>query len=77
MELDNLEKLSTILQCAYCNTQNVMTFIPDELDTSEFICTSCEKKNTVKLQFVVARKTDMLQIPVSSKGVSLKDKDFE
>ena len=77
MELDNLEKLSTILQCAYCNTQNVMTFIPDELDASEFICTSCEKKNTVKLQFVVARKTDMLQIPVSSKGVSLKDKDFE
>lgn len=76
-ELDNLETLSTILQCAYCNKQNVMTFIPDELETSEFVCTNCEKKNTVKIQFIVARKTDMIQLPVSSTGVSLKDKDFE
>lgn len=76
-ELDNLESLSTILQCAYCNSQNVMTFIPDELETSEFVCSSCEKKNTVRIQFLVARKTDMIQLPVSSTGVSLTDKDFE
>ncbi len=76
-ELDNLESLSTILQCAYCNAQNIMTFIPDELEASEFICASCEKKNTVKIQFLVARKTDMLKLPVSSTGVSLTDKDFE
>jgi hypothetical protein len=75
-ELDAIEPLSTVLQCAYCNQQNVMTFIPDELETATFSCTNCKKDNSVKIQFVVARKTDILQIPVSSKGVSLKDKDL-
>jgi hypothetical protein len=75
-ELDSLESLSTILQCAYCNHQNIMTFIPDDLESSSFSCTNCNKNNSVKIQFVVARQTDMLQLPVSSKGVSLKDKDL-
>lgn len=75
-ELDSLESLSTILQCAYCNHQNVMTFIPDDLESSSFTCSKCEKTNTVKIQFVVARQTEILQLPVSSKGVSLKDKDL-
>lgn len=75
-ELDSLESLSTILQCAYCNHQNVMTFIPDDLESSSFSCSNCGKTNSVKIQFVVARQTEILQIPVSSKGVSLKDKDL-
>lgn len=75
-ELDALENLSTILECAYCNQKNIMTFIPDELEVSEFICSKCEKKNSVRIQFVVARQTELPQIPTSSKGISLKGKEL-
>jgi hypothetical protein len=75
-ELDILEPLSTILNCAYCNHKNMMTFLPDEMETSEFTCTKCEKKNSVRIQFVVARQTEMIDLPVSSTGVSLKDKEY-
>jgi len=74
-ELDVLEPLSTILDCAYCNHRNIMTFLPDEIDTSEFLCVKCQKKNSVKIQFVVARQTEIMSLPVSSKGVSLQDKE--
>jgi hypothetical protein len=62
-ELEVLEPLSTILECAYCNHANVMTFIPDDLETSQFTCSACGKKNSVKIQFVVARQTEMLNLP--------------
>lgn len=62
-ELEILEPLSTILECAYCNHNNLMTFIADDLETSEFTCAKCEKKNTVKIQFVVARQTEILNLP--------------
>jgi hypothetical protein len=52
-----------------------MTFLPDEIDTSEFLCVKCQKKNSVKIQFVVARQTEIMSLPVSSKGVSLQDKE--
>lgn len=74
-ELDLLEPLSTILNCAYCSHNNVMTFLPDESETSEFTCSKCEKKNSVRIQFVVARHTEMITLPVSSNGVSLIDKE--
>jgi transcription elongation factor Elf1 len=63
LELEVLEPLSTILECAYCNTQNVMTFLPDQNERVEFICTSCEKKNLVSIQFVVARITEPVNMP--------------
>lgn len=61
-ELDVLEPLSTILECAYCNTKNIMTFLPDETERIEFECISCKKKNLVNIQFVVARVTDTVTI---------------
>lgn len=64
-QLDTLEPLSTILECAYCGESNVMTFLPDQTERSEFICTSCEKKNFVNIQFVVARITE----PVNAASV--------
>lgn len=57
-ELDALEPLSTILECAYCNTSNVMTFLPDQNERAEFECSSCKKTNLVNIQFVVARITE-------------------
>jgi transcription elongation factor Elf1 len=56
-ELEVLEPLSTILECAYCNTSNVMTFLPDQNERAEFSCSSCNEKNSVTIQFVVARVT--------------------
>jgi hypothetical protein len=61
-ELDKLEQLSTILECAYCKKHNVMTFIPDENERVEFICESCEKKNYVNINFTVARVTEPLSL---------------
>jgi transcription elongation factor Elf1 len=75
-QLDNLEPLSTILQCSYCNQQNVMTFVPDESETFQFTCLKCEKKNSVKIQFVVARQTEILNLPVTSTGISFRDKEI-
>jgi hypothetical protein len=59
-ELDQLEKLSTLLECAYCGKQNIMTFFPDQTERSEFSCSSCKKKNAVNIQFVVARVTEFI-----------------
>jgi len=59
-ELDKLENLSTILECAYCKTKNLLIFVPDQYEKSNFVCTSCEKENTVILNFLVARTTDEL-----------------
>jgi predicted neutral ceramidase superfamily lipid hydrolase len=57
-ELDKLEPLSTILECAYCNSKNLMTFFPDENERIEFECASCKNKNLVNIQFIVARITE-------------------
>jgi len=57
-QLDTLENLSTILECAYCDKSNVMTFLPDQNERAEFECVSCKKKNLVNIQFVVARVTE-------------------
>ena len=61
-QLDVLEPLSTILECAYCGSKNIMTFLPDETERIEFECDSCKKKNLVSIQFVVARITDAVTI---------------
>ena len=57
-ELDALEPLSTILECAYCNSKNLLVFLPDQNERIEFECNSCKKKNLVNIQFVVARITE-------------------
>lgn len=57
-ELDKLEQLSTILECAYCKKHNVMTFLPDENERIEFVCDSCGKRNLVNINFTVARITE-------------------
>jgi hypothetical protein len=49
-----------------------MTFLPDENEKVEFDCASCKKKNSVNIQFVVARVTEPLNIP-SVTGVPLVD----
>lgn len=62
-ELDKLENLSTILNCAYCNQANIMTFLPEDNNRIEFTCEGCKKKNLVTMQFVVARLTEPLTLP--------------
>lgn len=62
-ELDKLESLSTILNCAYCNKQNLMTFDPNNVERIEFECDHCKKKNLVSIQFVVSQITQPLDIP--------------
>lgn len=71
-ELEKLEPLSTILECAYCNSRNIMTFLPDENEKIEFDCVSCKKKNSVNIQFVVARVTEPITVP-STTGIPLVD----
>jgi hypothetical protein len=71
-ELDKLEQLSTILECAYCKKHNVMTFIPDENERVEFVCDSCEKRNLVNINFTVARITE----PVISNQSALSTPTF-
>jgi hypothetical protein len=61
-ELDKLEMLSTLLQCAYCQEKNVVTFLPDQTERIEMLCNKCSKKNAVSIGFTVARITD----PVST-----------
>ena len=61
-ELEALEPLSTILECSYCNTSNVMTFLADQNERAEFVCSSCNKKNLVSIQFVVARITEPVNV---------------
>ena len=62
-ELDLLEPLSTILQCAYCNKENLMTFFPNDKERIEFECDACNKKNLVTIGFSVARITEPINIP--------------
>lgn len=71
-ELDLLEPLSTILECAYCKFKNLLIFIPDENERVEFECTECKNKNLVNIQFVVARVTEPVIVP-STTGISLND----
>jgi hypothetical protein len=71
-ELDVLEPLSTILECAYCNTSNIMTFLPDQNERAEFICTSCNKTNLVNIQFTVARITEPVLVP-NATGIPLQN----
>jgi hypothetical protein len=61
-QLDTLEPLSTILECSYCNTKNVMTFLPDENQRVEMECESCKKRSIVNMQFVVARITEHVNV---------------
>lgn len=60
-ELDSLEPLSTILQCASCTTPNVTTFVPDQQERVEFVCDKCEGKNVVSINFTVARVTEFIE----------------
>lgn len=57
-ELEKLEQLSSILQCAYCSARNIITFLPDENERIEFVCESCRKTNIVNINFTVARITE-------------------
>lgn len=57
-ELDKLEKLSTLLECASCKSPNVITFVPDQNERFEFECEKCKAKNVVNINFTVARVTE-------------------
>ncbi len=60
--MDKLENLSTILECAYCSEKNILTFIPDQNEKLEFNCSSCNKLNSVILQFTVIKQNETIQI---------------
>lgn len=75
-ELDKLENLSTILNCAYCNQQNIMTFLPENNNRVEFTCENCKKKNLVTMQFIVARITEPVSMPKVT-GIPLEDVQHE
>jgi hypothetical protein len=57
-ELDKLENLSSILECAFCAKPNVVTFFPNQNERFEFECEECKNKNVVNLNFTVARVMD-------------------
>ena len=61
-ELDKLENLSTILQCAYCQEKNVMIFLPDQTERIEMSCNKCNKKSVVSIGFTVAQITDPVSV---------------
>jgi hypothetical protein len=61
-ELDKLEQLSSLLECAYCKAPNVITFVPDENERVEFVCEKCTKKSVVNINFTVARTTEPIDI---------------
>jgi hypothetical protein len=65
-ELDKLEPLSTILECAYCNEPNLITFFANQNERIEFECVKCKNKNLVNLTFSVARITQ----PVNSTPIT-------
>lgn len=71
-QLEVLEPLSTILECAYCNAKNIMTFLPDENERVEFECENCKNKNLVTIGFSVARVTSPVKVP-NITGVSLSE----
>ena len=62
-ELEVLEKLSTLLNCAYCNQPNVITFLPDNIP--DLKCDQCGSISSVKLHFTVARTTTAISNKVS------------
>jgi|GEM_PF-1634939 len=64
-QITTLEPLSSILECAYCKEPNVVTFMPNDNRKIEFDCMSCQKKNSVSIQIVVAQITEHV------KGTSL------
>jgi transcription elongation factor Elf1 len=72
LEISKLENLSTILECSYCNSKNILTFIPDQNEKLEFTCSSCNKLNSVIMQFTVIKQNETL--PISS---LLKDDENE
>ena len=61
-ELEKIEQLSSILECGACKDLNVITFIPEQNERLEFKCKSCERKNSVLINFIVSCVPD----PVSS-----------
>lgn len=61
-ELDKLEQLSSLLECAYCKAPNIITFIPDQNERVEFNCDKCSGKNVVTINFTVARITEPVDI---------------
>jgi hypothetical protein len=71
-QLDALEPLSTILECAYCNHSNLITFNPNQNERIEFTCSSCSNKNLVNIGFSVARITEPVSVPTLT-GINLKD----
>jgi predicted permease len=73
-QLDVLEPLSSILECAYCNHQNLITFFPNQNERVEFVCDKCGNKNLVNLTFTVARITQEIKVPDIS-GIRLTTSD--
>jgi hypothetical protein len=71
-ELESLEPLSTILECAYCNEKNLITFLPNDNERIEFTCTKCSNKNLVNIGFSVARITEPVNVPTLT-GINLTD----
>jgi hypothetical protein len=49
-----------------------MTFLADQTERAEFVCTSCNEKNLVNIQFVVARVTKPVTVP-NATGIPLQD----
>jgi len=62
-QLEKLQGLSTILECAYCKKQNLMIFNTDDTERIEFVCEYCKKKNLVNIQFIVSQISEPLEIP--------------
>jgi hypothetical protein len=62
-ELEKLENLSTILECAYCKKKNIVIFNPNETERIEFECDHCKKKNLVTIQFLVSQIFEPMEIP--------------
>lgn len=73
-QLDVLEPLSTILECAYCSFSNLMTFFPNKNERKEFECEKCKKKNLVNINFSVARTTEHVNVP-NLTGIPLMEAD--
>jgi hypothetical protein len=49
-----------------------MTFLPDQNERAEFVCTSCNKTNLVNIQFTVARITEPVVVP-NATGIPLQN----
>ena len=62
-QLEKLQGLSTILECAYCKKQNLMIFDTDNTERIEFTCEHCKRKNLVNIQFIVSQISEPLEIP--------------